>query len=278
MELLGAYASDDEEPTPPAVAVAAPSSHTKQQETSPGRSRRRQLDLSILPQHIQDLLTGKGGDDSDSEDDQRHKRQTTHSGGTSRSEKRDLLGMLPRPSQAANREVSSSIASRLPDDSQAAFSRLPEQTVDFTFPKNSDFKASYTSEPESHSSFSFVEEPALPSFKSLPRKSAAPSLHREEVPSGLTSSDIHNVQESSIISREFTRSGESSRKRTRREERDIERSLLSGDMSRLSGAAFVEVHGKQPWDSTAYDERLQKEAEVLGVYNFGGKGGDKAIM
>ena len=278
MELLGAYASDDDETS--GATAAVPSSNSQPVHGDGGahgsstasRSRRRQLDMSILPQHIQDLLTGKGGDDSDSEDEQRLVKGTRQSEGTSRSEAQGLLELLPRPSHAGNREFSLKVVSRPPNDSSNIFSRMPEPSVEFTFHQGSSSTSSYEPEPGIYSAVSVAEESVLPSIQSLPRKSAAPTVHREEMGAGPT------AQASSVVEREFTRGGESARKRSRREEREIERSLLTGDMSRLEGASFIEVQGKQPWDSTAYDERRQKEAEVLSVYNFGGKGGEKAIM
>ena len=257
MDLLGAYASDDESP-PPAPSTSSAQSH--EAKVSP-KERRRRLDLSVLPPHIQDLLTGRGNDDSDSDEEVPLGARTLGQG--SRSETRDLLAMLPRPGHEAvnKRQQPSRIFSS-------------ESADDMENTRASASAALVTSDPLMVPP---VEEVSLPPFQALPKRSAAPSVHISRCGSA-TSGTSSAIESSSIISREFTRGVERARKRTRREEREIERSLLTGDVSTISGAHFIDVQGKQPWDSSAYDDRRHREEEVLSVYNFGGKGGEKAIM
>ena len=258
MDLLGAYASDDESSPPPAPSTNSVQSHESK---VPPKERRRRLDLSVLPQHIQDLLTGRGNDDSDSDEEVPLRATTIDMG--SRSETRDLLAMLPRPGhEAVNKRQ------------QPAHAFSSESADDMENTRASASAALVTSDPLMVPP---VEEVSLPPFQALPKRSAAPSVHISRCGSA-TSGTSSAIESSSIISREFTRGVERARKRTRREEREIERSLLTGDVSTISGAHVIDVQGKQPWDSSAYDDRRHREEEVLSVYNFGGKGGEKAIM
>jgi hypothetical protein len=111
----------------------------------------------------------------------------------------------------------------------------------------------------------------LPKFQLL-KKSAAPTLQAKTMPS-VAGPYQPALQGQSQIVKPFSNEGE--RKRSRREERDVELSLLAGDISSLDHAKIIDIAGPASWNSTAYQERRQKEAEVMGA--FSGKGGDKIV-
>lgn len=116
----------------------------------------------------------------------------------------------------------------------------------------------------------------LPAFQLLPKKSAAPMIH---------STAVHEAAlEAAAVGPSFPQQYSSSfsvnegKRNHRKQEREIEQSLMQGDLSKIGGASLVDVQGNQPWDTTHYEDRKKREMEIYAKYNIAGtKAGDKAL-
>lgn len=302
MDLLAGYGSDEEaradaEDSSSIALESArsggPVTRPQQASSSSSGARRRKLDLSILPQHIQDLLTKGAVADSDSDDDYQPSAAPApprREGGSSLGA--GLLSMLPEPSSdvvsegRGPREHSNVRPPAAVSVSQIAVVSAPiaiaaEHLVDSD--SDSDTETSPPRVVSTHppqvpaaatASYSAVSTTAteLPAFQLLSRKSAAPAVqefsafsHSQSVPQNRVLSDA-SVANAVVYADPSADS--SDRKRSRRQDREIELSLLGGDLSKLENAKFVEVRGVQPWNSSAYEERQQRGDAPLIQYSY----------
>ena len=302
MDLLGGYSSEEEEnkeslssdtkhnpsfvnpmslgfssassSIPASIPAAGKEESTNTNTAVAGRRRlRRKLDVSVLPKHIQDLLTkGVSAADSDNSDGDSDLKSSKPAAfhQRSRGAGNDLMSLLPKPLAKESTSTSMSLSSTpiittrkeieepthnpglkaLPEDffelgKPEAAARMEAEAPKWTSPS-----------PSAPSASSDV----LPSFQMLlPKKSSAPAVSIPNALPAFPSSSSSNpvmTAPSKVVSSEF-RHGED-RKRSRKSEREVELSLLQGDLSKLGDAKIVDVAGNQPWNSTQYDDRRKK--------------------
>lgn len=290
--LLGNYASDDElaEVNKNTLEVSHNKNESQQKETQPksisqqpipGQKKRKLLDISILPEHIQKALIH--GDsalgDSDDDDDRTKTSERNHGASSknsstnkSKSSQRDaavdpLLAMLPAPSQ--NKE----------DSMDALFSSKSK-------PSNSTKERDgFVSKKEIHDIKNLeteelmVENIHAEEFQRPPlmtrQYTSEPDTRDFEFPTPSTghynqydyqplTSDAQSVNEDS----NQATYGESQRKR----QRNLEQMLMNGNLSVLEQAAVVQdiQVGNQQWDALGYSEQKQKEAAIYKQYTSDG--------
>ena len=293
--LLGNYGSDDDEVVvnessnkAPVAAPPAPKSNSsvKQPPVSnqpkiipsqvinvPGQKKRKLLDISILPDHIQKaLIHGETslGDSDDDEFAQTSSSKTSsaaHGGAKNASVKGDsvrsqldpLLAMLPAPSN--KEDVLDSMFSA-PKTSTRAPPSVSHQESSSSAIEAEDLGGSVGLE----DLFAGSSPPLLTrQFTSEPdSKSYTPQFSAAAYPEPAYQNDY-----TSQPSVDVHAAGESQRKR----QRHLEQMLMAGDLSALQsddGAVVQDIHIDRQWDMLGYTEQKQKEAAIFKQYTADG--------
>lgn len=311
--LLGNYGSDEEEEIPQQeeqktkVLSQVPSSslsHKVNKESSltsitpkstttgtlqvahvPGQKKRKLLDISILPDHIQKALIHGASALGDSDDDDHNPNTISHKTSAS-------FGANNARSKTAAPDASDPLLAMLP-----APSHNKEDTMDALFASSSAHPATYpkpssvaksTVKPlikrsEEVEEEDETEEVLLGGSIGISQRGFQPPLLTRQYTSDPDSidpsaslshqfsQDHHSTYESRIDPPEYSvdhqRHGDSQRKR----QRNLEQMLMSGNLTALEqGASVQEIQVGNQWDASGYSEQKQREAAIYNQYTAGG--------
>jgi hypothetical protein len=278
--------------------------------------KKKTLDISFLPQEIQDALLKGVNEDSDSEDDQRGKKLTQKDSQKLFSESDPLLSMLPPPksSNANNNTVVSSSSffssslssSTVPPSSSSGIQPLSQSHSSF-LPRNTSSSLIRSSVPpvSSYSGSSVSSSSSnLPSTITT-NLASQPNINmllnpnfnyhdsdgeeeEEQDPRVAKPAKIHQPSSSSFSSSLFNDESSLLSKQEqflqkRKREREIEHSLLSGDTSLLddeniaSEVTLRDVTAPSlSWDALGYAAKQEQEQAIINKYT--GDGNVKGMM
>jgi len=232
------------------------------QPTNQPAKKRKIVDISFLPQHIQNaLLHGDSTLDSDAEDEPTSKLSTSATntrrngikGAGATVESVDpLLAMLPVPIN--------------PKHAKEA------ELYEFTKPKsaNSLPRSTATKEP--------------PAYQSSSSKYLAVDNDRDDVEDHAHgTSQFHakqNQSTSSLSSHHYEVDNEeedfdpnpelSSHAKSKRHQREVEQMLMAGDLSAIDTSAIPEISGQRNWNQMEYTDKMQREALIIKQYTQDG--------
>ncbi|RYH16822.1 hypothetical protein EON65_29465 [archaeon] len=252
--------------------------------------RVRKLDISFLPQDIQDaLLKGSSANDSDEDDNwqpqlkvqkkSESKPVTEISSSSSSKLVNPLLQMLPPPKQS-KKQADDPFVAVMRDRAQQSSSQIDKKsTTKSDKPDIHDFYTNNTknasslssssafqsqsvadvfSAPEIPRDYSAIALPSVPSVTLLPVSSVYAEYGARPQPAGYDMTAYHTQQEAET--------GIDANKNKKKRERDLEAHLMAGDMSVLGEAKVAHIQGFNSWDSRAYMDQQAREASIIKQY------------
>lgn len=230
----------------------------------PGQKKRKLLDISILPEHIQRALIQGASLIGDSDDEDVHAKTTSNNSSA--------------PSEA-NKARSKTNAQVLSDPLLAI---LPAPSNHKEDPRNA-FKVH--TKPIVKESEDLEEEEGEGllgrSIGSTKSEILLPLLTRQStsVPDSMHPSTLHrqlyqhhySAQEASLHPPEYSPDNQSSGEAQRKRQRNLEQMLMSGNLAVLEqGVSVREIQVGNQWDAFEYSEQKQREAAIYNQYTAGG--------
>lgn len=250
MDQLAGYGSDSDTEDCSLRQVPPRNDNTTDSSKSSGKKK---LNISILPQEIQDALA-KGLDDSDDESP----KPKTSSFRVNNINSDDLLAKLPLPTNLLSNNSSSkdlSVDEEPLNGGKIEATRPNALFSEYIVRKPQSMAFSSVSNGNESSNMSSFADPEL-SLASDRASNLSSSL-------GIPSSDINNV---------YGISSASSNKRKR--ERDLEQQLASGNLLVANHIVSHDVNFEQfKWNQIEYDNQTKREQELREMYSGGAQAG-----
>lgn len=295
MDFMLAYGSDEEDdihpeglpttqPTPATTSTTI-NVLTSSKSSAPTEvpKKRKKLDISILPQHIQDaLLRGDNEEDSDDDANKPVSRPPTSQSSRNEETKSSKHQTPSNESDPLLRMLSAPKASEKQDPFQS------QTKVNQT---NIVHKEAYTNnsdEGEEEHPQRLLQQPASvkstqpmiqPKLASFPSQQQVPTVQRPTVSTASidwsqvaapTASSIPTATGSLYNTNSMYGEESSSSTLKRKRDREIESQLLSGNLASIESIPLRQIEGYNEWDKLSYLEQQEKEQSIMKMYTGDG--------
>lgn len=291
MDFMAGYGSDEDEEQEVTLPTYAVTSSAQSMPPPPsvkgtpavkavnGGKKKKKLDISFLPQHIQDALLNGGQEDSDDNHNTYAPKPTNFVQQQSRSDERESGSEEAKPTKPVANGSADPLLQMLSAPKTSSKAKDPFQTsISATSTYN--FQAKSPSKQEDE-----AEDEDIPRVKPTAsfHNNSAPVVYSNLSSAAKTTTSIDwskvsaptaSYQPSSSSGNAYSSSGYTeditSTTLKRKRERDIESQLLSGNLSSLESIPVQEIGGFNSWDKGSYIEQQEREQEILNMYTGNG--------
>lgn len=232
-----------------AVPVKTTQLSTTTTSNNQATKKRKVIDISFLPQHIQNaLLHGDSALDSDAEDDNEAKTRNeephvpvSKKQAKGPSEVIDpLIAMLPAPSNPKHAKEASAYQ----------FTTVAPRTKTTTNLQ----PPAYQSSSSTHQMNKYDDDNEEYEIESPRYQPAQQHYYQQE-----TEQEEYDPNPAM-----------SSQSKNKRHQREVEQMLMAGDLSAIDTSAIAEVSGQKHWNQMEYTDKMQREALIIKQYTQDG--------